>query len=122
VTTGFIDDGRRDEGLASRPSSWVVNLLIFYCGVNALFLAIEGGGFVSIGTLRASYWALVAGLAAIAIIFLWRAARVLRMMRLESLRARKAALATTTRRLSLSQSKSIAAPRRTQAVSSRRSF
>jgi len=122
VATGFSDDGRRDEGLASRPSSWVVNLLLFYCSVSALFLAIGGGGFVSIGMLRASYWALITGLAAIAIIFLWRAARVLRLMRLESQRAKKAALATPTRPLSLDQPKSIAAPRRTQVVSSRRSF
>lgn len=78
MTTGFLDEGRRVEGLAPRPSSWFVNLIVFCCVMDALFLAIEGGGFASIGTLRASFWALIAGLAAIAIIFLWRAARVLR--------------------------------------------
>jgi hypothetical protein len=80
MTTGFLDEGRRVEDPAARPASWVVNLLLFCCGVDALFLAIGGGGFVSTGTLRASFCALVAGLAAIAIIFLWRAARVLRTM------------------------------------------
>jgi len=80
MTTGFLDEGRRVQGLAARPSSWFVNLLVFFCIADALFLTIEGGGFASIGLLRASFWALIAGLAAIAIIFLWRAARVLRMM------------------------------------------
>lgn len=80
VTTGFINEGRRDEGPAPRPASGVLNLLLFCCSAIALLLAMEGGGFVSTGVLRASFWALVAGLATIAIIFLWRAARVLRMM------------------------------------------
>lgn len=80
VTTGFINEGRRDEGPAPRPASWVLSLLLFCCSAIALLLAVEGGGFVSTGVLRASFWALVAGLATIAIIFLWRAARVLRMM------------------------------------------
>ncbi len=80
MTTGFLDEGRRAEAPAARPSSWFVTLIVFCCSVDALFLAIEGGGFASIGLLRASFWALIAGLVAIAIIFLWRAARVLRMM------------------------------------------
>jgi len=80
MTTGFMDEGQRVAGYAPRPSSWIVNLIVFCCAADALFLAIEGGGFVSLDTLRASYWALIAGVAAIAIIFLWRAARVLRTM------------------------------------------
>jgi hypothetical protein len=89
MTTGFIDEGRRDDGPAPRPASWVVNLLLLCCGANASFLAIGGGGFASVGLLRASFWALVAGLAAIAMIFLWRGARVLRMMQFGNLRAKK---------------------------------
>jgi len=80
VTTGFIDDGRREEGPAPRPGSWVVSLLLFCCSAIAVVLATEGGGFIGSGALRAGFWALVVGLATIAIIFLWRAARVLRMM------------------------------------------
>jgi hypothetical protein len=80
MTTGFINEGRDDEGSAPRSASWVLNLLLSCCSAIALLLALEGGGFVSTGTLRASFWALVAGLATMAIIFFWRAARAVRMM------------------------------------------
>ena len=80
MTTGFINEGEGDEGSSPRPASWVLNLLLSCCGAIALLLAVEGGGFVGTSTLRASFWALVAGLATIAIIFFWRAARALRMM------------------------------------------
>lgn len=80
MTTGFLNEGRRDQGPAARPTSWVLSLLLFYCSVIALLLAMDGGGFVSASALRAIFWALVAGLATMAIIFLWRAARALRMM------------------------------------------
>ncbi len=65
---------------APLPASWILNLLLFCCSTIALLLAMDGGGFVSTDTLRAGFWALVAGLATIAIILLWRAARALRMM------------------------------------------
>lgn len=80
VTTGFINEGRRDKGPAPRPASFVLNLLLCCCSALVLLLTMEGGGFVSTGTLKAGFWALMAGLATIAIIFLWRAARALRMM------------------------------------------
>jgi hypothetical protein len=78
--TGFLNDGRSDEGSAPPSASWVLNLLLFCCSTVALLLAMEGGGFVSSGTLRAGFWALVGGLATIAIILLWRAVRSLIMM------------------------------------------
>ena len=80
VRTGFIDDAQRPETAGPAPASWAVHLLVFCCGAIALLLAMDGGGFVSIGALQASYWALVAALVSLAIILLWRAARVLRMM------------------------------------------
>ncbi len=80
MTTGFLNEGRRDEGPAARQTSRVLNLLLFCCSAIALLLAMDGGGFVSAGALKAIFWALVAGLATMAIIFLWRAARALRMM------------------------------------------
>jgi hypothetical protein len=78
--TDFLNDGRSDEGPAPPSPSWVLHLLLFCCSAIALLLAMEGGGFVSSGTLRAGFWALVAGLATIAVIFLWRAVRSLMMM------------------------------------------
>jgi hypothetical protein len=80
IATGFINEGRGDEGSAPRRASWVLNLLLSCCSAIALLLATEGGGFVSSGTLRAGFWALVAGLVTMAIIFFWRAARALRMI------------------------------------------
>ena len=80
VRTGFIDDAQRPETAGPAPASCAVQLLVFCCGAIALLLAMDGGGFVSIGALQASYWALVAALVSLAIILLWRAARVLRMM------------------------------------------
>ncbi len=80
MTTGFIDGGRRDERAGPPPTSRIVNVLLLWCSAIALFLAVQGGGVVSNGMLKASFWALVAGLAAIVIILLWRAARLLRMI------------------------------------------
>jgi len=80
VRTGFIDDAQHPETAGPAPASCAVQLLVFCCGAIALLLAMDGGGFVSIGALQASYWALVAALVSLAIILLWRAARVLRMM------------------------------------------
>jgi hypothetical protein len=81
MTTGFIDSGERPETAGTALASWAINLLLFCCGGIALLLATEGTGFVSSDALRASFWALVAALASLAMILLWRAARVLRMMR-----------------------------------------
>jgi hypothetical protein len=80
MTTGFIDDARRDEAAGPRSASWTVKLLLWGCGVISLLLVVGGGGFIGPEMLRAGFWALVAGLAAAALIFAWRAARLLRMI------------------------------------------
>jgi len=78
MKTGSIDDAQRPERTGPVPASWAVSLLLACCVGIALLLAMDGGGFI--GALQASYWALVTALASLAIILLWRAARLFRTM------------------------------------------
>jgi hypothetical protein len=79
MTTGFAGNRRNDEEGTPVPGSWTLGILLLYCGLTALLLlGGRGGGLLSTGILRASYWALVAGLASVALLFFWRAVRLLR--------------------------------------------
>jgi len=66
-----------DEGSGRRPESWIAYLLLC-CGITGLLLLLLGGAsFIGAAILKISFGVVVAGLAAIAGLFLWPAAREL---------------------------------------------
>ncbi len=78
MTTTSVRDGRHGEEAGGRRlESWIANLLLLCCGVTALLLLLGGASFIGAGILETSFWVVVAGLAAIAGVFLWRAVRLL---------------------------------------------
>ena len=79
MTSGLNDNGRSDE-LGGGPRSWsrTVTLILLCCGAAASLLATGGDGLIGTAVLEASFWVLVAGLAASALLFFWQAVRLLK--------------------------------------------